>query len=163
MARGIQHAHRNGVTHRDIRPLNVVVAPGGVVKLVNFDLALIRGEKQIQEPKGLERRLDRRYAAPEVRRDPASATVRSDIYSLGIVFHELITGKRPYEDPKTVTGETPLDREKLLSELSAPDSADFMASPKDAVPVIAQMCAQEPEQRYDCLDGIIEDLAILRE
>ena len=42
MARGLRHAHKRGVIHRDIRPLNVVIAPNGVVKLVNFDLALVK-------------------------------------------------------------------------------------------------------------------------
>jgi tRNA A-37 threonylcarbamoyl transferase component Bud32 len=163
MARGLGHAHKNGVVHRDIRPLNVVVAPDGVVKLVNFDLAFLEGAPQLSDPKGLAQRLDERYTAPEVWRDARAASRRSDIYSLGILFYELITSRTPYADVSTLpeSGETPLDRELLLAELSTPGSEDFMASPKDAVDVIARMCRRDPAQRYESVDGVIEDLAIL--
>ncbi len=164
MARGLRHAHQHGVIHRDIRPMNVVVAPGGVVKLVNFDLALLEGAPHLSAPKGLSQRLDARYSAPEVWHDPASATRRSDIYSLGIVFYELIAGQPPHADIQEVIaggGETPLDRELLLSELSTPDRKDFMDSPEDASDVIARMCRQDPLQRYESVDGVLEDLSIL--
>lgn len=166
MARGLQHAHAHGVIHRDVRPLNVVVAPGGVVKLVNFDLALLRGAPELSTPKGLEKRLDRRYVAPEVFADPGRANERSDIYSLGIVFYELITSQRPYEDIERVVAagnETPLDRDLLLAELSTPGSEDFMKSPEDAAGVIERMTRQDPAERYETIAEIIEDLSILRD
>jgi len=164
MARGLRHAHRNGVIHRDIRPMNVVVAPGGTVKLVNFDLALIKDSPHIREPKGLLRRLDRRYAAPEVLADPGAATERSDIYSLGIVFYELITSEHPYGDLDEVIRsgvDSPIDRDRLLAELSTPGSEDFMDSPRDAADVICRMCRLDPAARYATMDEVLEDLAIL--
>lgn len=165
-ARGLRHAHSRGVIHRDIRPLNVVVAPGGVVKLVNFDLAMIQGSPDLSDPRGLATRLDRRYVAPEVRRDPAAATRRSDIYSLGIVFYELLTGRRPYDDVDQVIAsgaEAPLDREILLAELATPGSEDFMASPEDAADVVLRMCRADPAERHASMDEVIEDLEILAE
>jgi len=164
MARGIRHAHRNGVIHRDIRPMNVVVAPGGTVKLVNFDLALIKDNPHVREPKGLLKRLDRRYAAPEVLEDPGSATERSDIYSLGVVFYELITSEHPYADIDEVIRsgvESPIDRDRLVAELSTPGSEDFMDSPRDAADVICRMCRLDPAARYASMDEVLEDLAIL--
>ena len=164
-ARGLRHAHRHGVIHRDIRPMNVVVAPGGVCKLVNFDLARIEGEREVAEPKGLARRLDQAYVAPEVWRDPGAATVASDIYSLGILFYELITSQRPYGSITDLRhgAETPLDRELLLSELGTSGSEDFMDSPGDAADVIVRMCRQDPTRRYESMDEVLEDLAILAE
>ncbi len=164
MARGLHHAHKNGVIMRDVRPMNVVVAPEGVVKLVNFDLALLEDSPQLSSPKGLEKRLDQRYVAPEVWKDPSKADQRSDIYSLGIVFYQLITSKTPYEDIEQVIkagGETPLDRALLLKELSTPGSEDFMASPQDAADVIARMCQQDPAARYATLAEVLEDLSLL--
>lgn len=161
MARGLLHAHRNGVIHRDLRPLNVVIAPGGIAKLVNFDLALLRGSEPVLEPKGLVRRLDRRYAAPEVLADPGSATRRSDLYSLGLVFYELLTGQRAYEDPDAVRDETPLDVDLLRKELATPGSEDFMSAPEDAIDVIRRMCARDPADRQERLEEILEDLEIL--
>ncbi len=163
IAKGLCHAHAAGVIHRDIRPLSVVIAPGPVVKLVNFDLARIRNQPDVNEPKGLGRRLDRRYAAPEVLRDPSSADERSDVYSLGILFYELLTSRRPYEEPEAIADETPLDRALLLAELSTPGSEDFMPSPEDAADVIARMCAQDPAKRPLRLAEVVEDLTILRE
>ena len=162
-ARGLRHAHSRGVVHRDIRPMNVVVAPGGICKLVNFDLALIQGGAAVAEPKGLARRLDQAYVAPEVWRDPGAATAASDIYSLGILFYELITSQRPYGSIADLRegAETPLDRELLLHELGTPGSEDFMDSPADAADVILRMCRQDPKQRYQRMDDVLEDLAIL--
>ena len=160
MARGLRHAHSRGVIHRDIRPLNVVVAPDGVVKLVNFDLALIEGSPELNDPKGLKRRLDVRYAAPEVISDPGSATRRSDVYSLGIVFYELITGERPYEDPREARS-PPVDRDRLVAALAQAQGGRILRSPQDAAEVIERMCRIDPRQRYEGVDGVIEDLAIL--
>ena len=60
-------------------------------------------------------------------------------------------------------GETPLDKKLLLAELSTPGSEDFMGSPEDAVGVIERMVKQDPAQRYQSIDEIIEDLAILKD
>jgi len=163
MARGLVHAHSHGVIHRDIRPLNVVVGPGGVVKLVNFDLALIAGTPHPQLGTKLIQRFDRRYVAPEVLADPTAATPASDIYSLGILFYELLTGEAPYPDVEAVAGTTPLNRDLLMSELSTPGSEDFMASPQDAVDVIDRMTRQTPAERYRAIEEILEDLAILED
>ncbi|MGE0707756.1 MAG: protein kinase [Planctomycetota bacterium] len=167
MARGLRHAHSKGVIHRDIRPLNVVIAPNGVVKLVNFDLAKIKGSPLDQSDKKLRSRFDKRYAAPEVWEDPEAATERSDIYSLGIVFYELITSKTAYSDIGKVVAdeeaEIPYDRDLLLSELSTPGSEDFMASPEDAVAVIERMIKRDPKERYASVDEVIEDLSILKD
>ena len=161
MARGLQHAHAHGVIHRDIRPLNVVIGPGGVVKLVNIDLAFIKGTPHPELHTKLTQRFDRAYVAPEVLADPTQASPASDIYSLGILFYELLTGTLPYADVTTVGGETPLDEELLLRELSTPGSEDFMASPADAVEVLERMTRQEASARYQGVEEVLEDLAIL--
>jgi serine/threonine-protein kinase len=170
LCRALRHAHKRGVIHRDVRPMNVVIGPAGapgaqVVKLVNFDLAFLEGAPQLSDPKGLKARLDPRYVAPEVWEDPAQASRRSDIYSLGIVFYQLITSDCPYQHVDELAGkaETPLDRERLLAELSTPGSEDFMDSPGDAADVIARMCAKDPAARYASMDEVLVDLSILAE
>ncbi|MEM7203112.1 MAG: protein kinase [Planctomycetota bacterium] len=166
-ARGLRHAHARGVIHRDLRPLNVVVAPDGTVKLVNFDLALIQSSPHLR-PEAEERlhsRWDRRYVAPEVWLDPSSATPAADIYSLGIMFYELITGRTPYTDIEQVRDrdETPLDEELVMSELADPGSQDFMKSPRDAIAVIRRMTNRDPRRRYQRMAEVAEDLAILED
>jgi tRNA A-37 threonylcarbamoyl transferase component Bud32 len=163
VASGLRHCHKQGIIHRDVRPLNVVVGPSGEVKLVNFDLALIKTSPHVKDPDDLRKRLDRRYVAPEVWKDPHAANEASDVYSLGILFYELITSHRPYEDVEKViaAGKVPLDHAKLLAELATPGSEDFMDSPGDAAAVIEKMCELDPKKRYRSMDEINEDLTIL--
>jgi tRNA A-37 threonylcarbamoyl transferase component Bud32 len=93
----LAHVHGYGVIHRDIRPDNVIVCPDGSIRLVNFDCAHLGGQAMGTIATRLGGHLDERYAAPEVWMDPANATRSSDIYSLGIIFHELLTGRTPYQ------------------------------------------------------------------
>ena len=93
----LKHVHGYGVIHRDLRPDNVIVCPDGSIRLVNFDCAHLGGQDMGTIATRVGRTLDERYVAPEVWMDPANATKSSDIYSLGIIFHELLTGKTPYQ------------------------------------------------------------------
>jgi serine/threonine protein kinase len=93
----LAHVHGYGVIHRDLRPDNVIVCPDGSIRLVNFDCAHLGGQTMGTIATRVGRHLDERYVAPEVWMDPASATQSSDIYSLGILFHELLTGRTPYQ------------------------------------------------------------------
>lgn len=163
IAAGLKHAHASRVIHRDIRPLNVVVAPGPQVKLVNFDLAKIGGTADDLLPPDLEDRLDPAYAAPEVWKDPKAASPASDVYSLGILFYELIVGEKPYKHVDAIVRErrVSLNVDKLMKEFATPGSEDFMAHPKDAVDTIQKMCAFDPKDRYASMDGIIEDLELI--
>lgn len=163
IAAGLRHAHRGGVVHRDVRPLNVVVAPGPTVKLVNFDLACIAGAPAEVQLSDLHERLDPRYAAPEVWRDPRAASPAADVYSLGILFYELVTGVPPYAhvDEVCAAGAAPLDLDRLRRELSTPCCEDFMAHPQDAIDTIQRMCAFDPAARYPSMDGVLEDLELI--
>jgi serine/threonine protein kinase len=163
IARGLRHAHKAGIIHRDVRPMSVVVAPENQVKLVNFDLALIRQAPELSAVLHLRRRLHPSYTAPEVWRDPSTATEASDVYSLGLLFYELITHTPPCFDVETVMDRQlqPIDHESLLHALSTPGSWDFMESPVDAVDIVRKMCALDPKKRYATMDGVLEDLSIV--
>jgi hypothetical protein len=163
LAIALRHVHKCGVVHRDVRPLNVVVAPGGEVKLVNFDLALIKNVSLMKDAVDFKKRVDRAYVAPEVWKNPNDASEASDVFSLGCLFYELITSQRPFEDVEAVvkTGKIPLDKKLLRSELGTPGSEDFMDSPEDAASVIERMCAIDRKDRYKNMDEIQEDLTIL--
>ncbi len=164
IARGLAHAHRGGVVHRDLRPLNVVVAPGDVAKLVNFDLARIaRAGETPEPPPELRERLDPRYAAPEVWADPESASPASDVYSLGLLFYELVTGERPmpHVNYATKAGKVPFDLAKLRKELETPGSEDFMSNPGDVVETIQRMGAVNPAERPASMDEVLEDLELI--
>ena len=160
VAVGLAHAHKHGVIHRDVRPRNIVVAAGGVVKLGNFDLAFIPNAPSIA--RSVLDRVDHRYIAPCVLEDPSDVSAASDIYSLGLVFYQLITGQPPRHDAEAVLAGKghAIDAELLVTALSQSDSPNFMADPTGAAEVIGRMCAPKRSDRYATLADALEDLAI---
>lgn len=97
---GLQAAHEKNVLHRDLKPANVMIDGRGEVLITDFGLAGIAGS--IQDP----RSGTPAYMAPE-QREGREVSVRSDIYSLGMVLHELFTGKRPDDSRTSASGLDP--------------------------------------------------------
>jgi eukaryotic-like serine/threonine-protein kinase len=129
----LEHAHAKGIVHRDLKPENVLVTPDGVVKLTDLGLARAFADGRTTHAGAVTGTVQ--YLAPEqIRGEPADP--RSDLYSLGIVTYELVTGRLPF------TGETPMsiaykhlsDRVPAPSSLVADVGADldgFVASATD--------------------------------
>src|SRR2546428_5431672 len=91
----LAYAHERGVIHRDISPSNLMICPEGVLKLTDFGLA--KGPTDVRVSRTGEPLGSPYYMSPEQVRGSAEADARSDIYSLGAVLYELITGKKPFE------------------------------------------------------------------
>jgi serine/threonine protein kinase len=162
VAIGLGHAHRHGVIHRDVRPRNIVVGPGGVVKLGNFDLAYIPDAPNLSITNSVRGHFDRRYVAPAVWENPRDVVPAGDVYSLGLVFYQLITGQPPLHDVEAVlAGKGPaIDTDLLTAKLSRRGSPDFMNDPAGAAEIIGRMCAPQSSDRYGTLAEAMEDLAI---
>ena len=103
----VAHAHGRGVIHRDLKPSNILVTGQGEVRLLDFGIArLLQPEDNaalLTRAYGLA--VTPEYASPELLRGEAIDS-RSDVYSLGVVLHELLTGARPAQPTRPVTGET---------------------------------------------------------
>src|ERR1700759_4805698 len=92
--RGLDYAHRNGVVHRDVKPGNLLVSDSGVVKLADFGIARATDQSSITQVGSVLGTAA--YLAPEQARGE-EAGPRSDIYSLGVVAYQLLSGRLPYE------------------------------------------------------------------
>jgi serine/threonine protein kinase len=162
VAAGLMHAHRHGVIHRDVRPRNIAVGPGGVVKLGNFDLAFIPDAPNLSITASVRDHFDSRFVAPAMWENPRDVVPASDVYSLGLVFYQLITGQPPQHDVEAVLAGkgSPIDVDLLAAKLSRKGTPDFMSDPFGAAEVIERMCAPRRSDRYATLAEALDDLAI---
>lgn len=156
----LEFVHRRGIVHRDIKPSNLLVDTSGFVKVLDLGLAKLEVElenakpepsSRITQPGILMGTVD--FLSPEQARDTHSATIQSDIYSLGCTLFLLLTGRPPYE------AETILDR--LIAHRDAPVPAlrDFRRDiPKSLDRLVKSMLAKDPRQRPASMSSVAETL-----
>ncbi len=143
-------AHRHGIVHRDIKPHNVVVDADGRLKVTDFGIAR-SGASQMTEVGSIIGTAQ--YLSPEQARG-SPVDQRSDVYSVGIVLYEMLTGKVPF------TGDTPLEiAMKHLSEVPVPPSEVRDDIPDDLDMVVLRALAKDPEDRYQTASEMDADLA----
>ena len=180
----VRHAHQNLVVHRDLKPANILVSREGVPKLVDFGIAklITPGERpQVTIPQ--ERRLTPEYASPEqVTGRPV--TTSSDVYSLGVLLYELLSGHQPYrfptrtrseiervvaEDPSPMPSEavTRVERDDARAPVTPEEVARARSSRPDALArrlrgdldtIVLMALRKEPERRYASVDHLADDL-----
>src|SRR5262245_20723835 len=146
----LDHAHREGIVHRDIKPHNVIVGPDGRLKVTDFGIAR-SGTSQMTEAGSIIGTAQ--YLSPEqAKGEPVSPA--SDLYSVGIVLNEMLTGSVPF------TGDTPLEiAMKHLSAVPEPPSAATPGVPHELDAVVLRALAKQPEDRYQSAKEMDADLA----
>jgi tetratricopeptide (TPR) repeat protein/predicted Ser/Thr protein kinase len=156
IAEAIDHAHRHGTLHRDLKPSNVLIDSSGQPKVTDFGLAKrIEADSQLTASGALLGTPS--YMPPEqARGDLAAVSVRSDVYSLGALLYELLTGRPPFR------GSTPV--ETLHQVLNAEPVAPRLLNPKtprDLETICLKCLEKEPARRYASAAELAADVARL--
>ena len=146
----LRFAHRNGIIHRDIKPHNILVGAEERLKVTDFGIARA-GASQMTETGSIMGTAQ--YLSPEQARG-APVTAASDLYSVGIVLYEMLTGNVPF------TGDTPVEiAMKHLNEQPHPPSALAPGIPADLDRVVLRALAKHPSDRYQSAEEFDSDLA----
>jgi serine/threonine-protein kinase len=160
----VQFAHRQLVVHSDLKPSNVLVSAGGDVKLLDFGIARLLGEQASgNAAPTLDRPLTPAYAAPEqLRGEPVTTT--TDVYALGCLLYELLTGERPFR----LHDEPTLDQLRNVLDSTGPIPPSQLRLPDAPVPprrlrgdldtIVLKALKREPDRRYATVDAFAEDL-----
>lgn len=154
LARGLQYSLSQGVTHRDLKPTNILVASNGVAKLVDFGLATIEGDEKKMAVAHGQRTVD--YSALERTCGSPKGDPRSDIFFLGCVFYQMLTGQNPMPEADS---KDPLVK-MLKRNISAikPLSEHHHAPPEDLSRIIETMMKVDLKARYQSMDQVVSEL-----
>ena len=169
-ANGLQHAHEQGMVHRDIKPHNLMLSCDGTVKILDFGLATLSTqsmnaedivELSEDEPVKTSRLTTLGtmmgtpdFIAPEQAGEPDAVDIRSDIYSLGCTFYYLLTGQPPFSSGSA------LERVKAHGEAEPEPIENIRADiPPDLAKVVRRMMAKSPTERFQTPVDVADELA----
>ena len=159
MASALDRAHRQGIVHRDLKPSNVMLTPGGA-KLLDFGLAkLAEGKtpanRELSAPGVVPGTLQ--YMAPE-QLEGAEADARSDLFALGVIIHEMVTGKKVFEGKSRV-----LVMSAIATHTPPPLAAADPATPSELDHVVQTCLAKDPADRWHSARDVLAELQAIAE
>jgi serine/threonine protein kinase len=154
IARGLDHASKAGIVHRDVKPENFLITEDGVAKLcdlgiskVSTDAGLTQDGNTLGTP---------HYISPEQARGQSDIDTRADIYSLGASWYHLLSGRTPFEGPTAAVVMTKHITEKAPSITTLVENID-----RNTVQVLEKMMAKKRDERYADAEALIADLEAL--
>ena len=153
IAKGLEHAHSRGIVHRDIKPHNVMVLKNGSVKVMDFGIAQVMNKSNTLTKEALG---SVHYISPEQAKGSFTDS-RSDIYSLGVVMFEMMTGRPPYD------GDSPVAVAIQHINGGAPRPTSLNPNiPVGMEQIIMKAMALEPKDRYSSATELLSDLEEFR-
>ncbi len=148
---GLDYAHSKGVIHRDVKPSNVLVAESDLVKLTDFGIALLIGDKRLtasQSTIGTPT-----YMSPEQILRPRTVDHRSDVYSAAIVLYEMLAGQPPFD------AETEYEIKKLQIEAPVPDVRELRPEiPSEIANALSLALRKSPDERFQSTGAFLRAL-----
>ena len=147
---GISHAHESYIIHRDIKPQNIMIQDDGRIKITDFGIAMALNATQLTQTNSVMGSVH--YLPPE-QASGKSASIKSDIYSLGILMYELLTGSVPFKGDNAVEIALKHMKEKIPSIRKQDPSI-----PQSVENIILKAAAKNPRNRYDSAKEMHEDL-----
>ena len=147
---GMAHAHDSYIIHRDLKPQNIMIQDDGQIKITDFGIAMALNSTQLTQTNSVMGSVH--YLPPEQAAGKGSTT-KSDIYSMGIIFYELLTGKLPFKGDNAV--------EIALKHMRDPlpnIREDNESIPQSIENIILKATAKNPKNRYDDVRSMHDDL-----
>lgn len=155
IAKALSHAHSKGIIHMDIKPQNIILPKDGTVKIADFGIALL--EESMGDGEGTEEAIGSiHYISPEQARGEA-VDVRTDIYSLGVVMYEMLTGRIPFDGDSVA--------EVAVKHFTvAPDAPTFLNPeiPPELEDITLRAMQPNPADRYPTAEEMLADLEDFR-
>ena len=148
----LMEAHKNGLIHRDIKSQNILIKDDGTVKLADFGIAILNNAIQLTSKDSVLGSVH--YLAPELVKGEKSS-MKSDIYSLGIVMYELLRGDVPFK------GDNPAQIALKHMKQEIPNVREYNPQiPQSVANIITKACAKNPKDRYDNAALMLKDLNV---
>jgi serine/threonine-protein kinase len=150
VAEALDYAHLKGVVHRDLKPSNIMILRDGAVKVMDYGIARARKFDGLTVTGAFLGTPD--YVAPETA-EGRPTDARSDLYSLGIVFYEILTGRRPF------IAETPFATlKKHCMEPPEPPSKVNAGVPKELEAIVLKLLSKSPDERHPSAEELLIEL-----
>ena len=152
----VRHAHQRGVIHRDLKPSNILVDANDRPRVLDFGLAkLTRGEACDRSTATCDFVGTIAYASPEqIRHDGDQVDVRTDVYALGVVAYEMLTGRMPYEVSRDVIATA----RAIEAAEPSPPSTWNRGLDREVDTILGKALAKDKDRRYASVDALCEDI-----
>jgi serine/threonine-protein kinase len=152
IAEALGYIHRHGVVHRDLKPENIMIGPDDQVKLIDFGIAGQEGSRRLTFAKLSQVMGTPEYISPEQVKGKRGDG-RSDIYALGVMLYEMLTGKAPFQGPNPFA----IMNDRLLNNPTPPREIDPSISP-ELQEIIYRAIERDPKNRYPNTAELAKDL-----